>query len=75
MYITILLIFSKIKVFEIKECIEDMDGNQSKILALLESLQKSVDEYSRDFKDSLVDGDKDRAIKAAMHLKFFQKVI
>ena len=57
------------------ECIENMDGDQSKILELMDSLQKSVDEHSRDFKDSLREGDRDKAIKAAMHLKYFHKVI
>ena len=57
------------------ECIEDMDGDQSKILKLMESLHKSVDEYSRDFKDSIREGERDKAIKAAMHLKYFHKVI
>lgn len=57
------------------ECIEDIDGDQSKILELMKSLQKSVDEYARDFKDSISEGDRDKAIKAAMHLKYFYKVI
>eukprot|EP01036_Dinobryon_divergens_P022973 gene22973-31279_t len=64
-----------VRVFEIMECIEDMDGDQSKILELMESLQKSVDEFSIDFKDSIREGDRDKAIKAAMHLKYFHKML
>ena len=53
---------------------ENIEGDQSKILELLESLQKSVGEYSRDFKTSLLEEDRDKAIKAAVHLKYFYKV-
>ena len=62
------------KVFEINEYMESIVGDQSKILELLESLQNSVDKYSHDFKNSLLEEDRDKAIKAAVHLKYFYKV-
>ena len=62
------------KVFEINEYMENIVGDQSKILELLESLQNSADKYSHDFKNSLLEEDRDKAIKAAVHLKYFYKV-
>mmetsp|Transcript_13387 Transcript_13387/g.18340 ORF Transcript_13387/g.18340 Transcript_13387/m.18340 type:complete len:237 (+) Transcript_13387:46-756(+) len=63
------------EIFDIKEEIEEKKKNTTDLLKLFSKLNKEVVSYTNDFKNGIKEKDVNKSLQAAIHLKYYCKMV